>query len=188
MPLTPIFQTAQISLRPFTPEDAPAVHTYLNHPQLTGRRYAPWEFSQDLPLSPAQAEKIIETWSGKEKGFCYAVILNGTQQLIGHAEIDQSWDPHMSNCSLAIAPSFQHQGYGGQALTLLLDYLFDFTIAHNISHWVEDWNTPAQAFVEKFGFQRAGVIHRNSFRGGKFHDAIYYDLLKPEWKERRHAA
>jgi ribosomal-protein-alanine N-acetyltransferase len=185
---TPTFQTEQITLRPFTKEDAPELLAYLNHPDLIGRSYIPWDFSQDLPLTLSQAEKIIEQWSEKEAGFCYAVVLNQSRQLIGHAEVSQSWDPHMSNCAVTIAPPFQRQGYGGQALTLLLDYLYDFTVAHNVSHWIADWNTPAQAFVQKYGFQQAGIIRRNSFRGGKYSDAIYFDLLRPEWKERSHAA
>ncbi len=94
----------------------------------------------------------------------------------------------MPRCSVVIAPAFQQQGYGSQVLTLLLDYLYNFSVAHNISNWIEDWNAPALAFAEKFGFQRAGVIRRNSYRAGKYHDAVVFDLLRPEWKERRHAA
>ena len=39
--LTPVFETNKIQLRPFCPDDAPALHDYLSHPELAGRRYIP---------------------------------------------------------------------------------------------------------------------------------------------------
>ncbi len=73
MPPTPTFHTGQITLRPYIKEDAPELLAILNHPDLTGRRYIPWDFSQDLPLTLAQAEKTIE--SSK----------NGTKKIKGSA-------------------------------------------------------------------------------------------------------
>jgi len=189
MPSTPILQSQEITLRPFTPDDAPALHTYLNHPELSGRRYIHWDFNNTLPLSHAQVLKLIEKWNEKEEGFCYAVIRNEPEPtLIGHVEADWGWDPHMPGFSLVIAPDHQHQGYGSQVLSLLLNYLYDFTIAHNVSTWIEEWNAPALAFTEKHGFTRAGVVRRDAFRHGQFIDAVVVDMLRPEWKERRHAA
>ena len=187
MQVTPTFATTDLLLRPFTKEDIPALHTYLNHPALTGRRYIPWDFSFDLPLSVQQVEKIVDKWLEMEDGFCFAVTHQLDQTIVGHAQVDWGWDAHMPECSVVIAPTQQRKGYGGQVLTLLLDYLYDFTIAHNISNWVSEWNTPALAFVKKYGFTQAGIVRHDEFRAGKFMDSIVFDILRPEWQARQAA-
>jgi RimJ/RimL family protein N-acetyltransferase len=185
---TPVFETERIRLRPFTTEDTPDLRAYLSHPELSGRRYIPWKFDEDLPISPRQAEGIIDSWNEIEDGFCYAIVKQSDGILIGHINVDWGWDPHMPESTVVIDPSHQRQGYGTEALTLALNYLYDFTIAHNISTWVTEWNTPGQAFAEKMGFTNVGKLRRSSYRAGRFYDEFVFDLLRPEWKERRHAA
>ena len=184
----PKFTTEQILLRPFTKEDAPALFEALNHPDLSGRKYIPWEFDDELPLSMDTIDKIIEKWMSKEEGLCYAVIHWESQNIIGHAQTDWDWDPHMPDIIVVIYPEAQRKGYGSQAASLLLDYLVDFTIGHNISTWVEEWNIAGLEFAKKLGFTRVGTMRRDEFRGGQFIDAALFDILRPEWKERRHAA
>ncbi len=184
-----ILQNQHLTLRPFTPEDAPELHRYLNHPGLTGRRYIHWDFDDTLPLTPSQVEKLIAKWNETEDGFCYAVV-NSTPKpvLIGHAEANWGWDPHMPGASVVISPEFQRQGYGSLALAILLNYLFGFTIAHNVSTRIAEWNTPALAFADKHGFSRVGLIRRDDFRHGQFTNSVVVDLLRREWKEGSHAA
>lgn len=184
----PKFMTEQILLRPFTKEDAPALFEALNHPELSGCKYIPWEFDDELPLNMDTIEKIIEKWMGKEDSICYAITLRATQQIIGHASAEWDWDPHMPGAHVVIYPDAQRKGYGSQALSLLLDYLVDFTVGHNISAWVEEWNTAGLEFVKKLGFTRVGTMRRDEFRGGQYVDAALFDILRPEWKERRNAA
>ena len=188
--MTPVpkFSNGVITLRRFTPEDVPDLQSYLNHPDLTGRRYIHWDFSQDLPLTPNQVGSLIDKWNEAEEGATFALVKQEDQALIGHVSSSRGWDPHMPDSTVVIAPAYQRQGYGTQAISLLLDYLFDFTIAHNVSIGIMDWNQPALAFAEAMGFSRAGVLRRESFRGGKFCDEVILDILRPEWKERRHAA
>jgi RimJ/RimL family protein N-acetyltransferase len=188
--MTPVpkFSNAVISLRPFTPDDTPALHSYLNHPDLAGRRYIHWDFSQDLPLPPKQVSSLIDKWNEAEEGVTFAVTRQADGALLGHCSSSWGWDPHMPDCSVVVAPRHQRQGVATQALSLLLDYLFDFTIAHNVSLGIMEWNQPALDFAKKIGFTRVGLLRRESFYGGKFCDEVILDLLRPEWKERRHAA
>lgn len=188
--MTPVpkFSNAAIALRRFTPEDAPNLQNYLNHPGLTGRRYIHWDFSADLPLTPKQINSLIEKWNETEEGVTFAVTRQDDSTLLGHCSTHWGWDPHMPDCSVVIAPEHQRQGVATQALSLLLDYLFDFTIAHNVSLGIMEWNQPALDFAAMLGFTRAGMLRRESFFGGKFCDEVILDILRPEWKERRHAA
>src|SRR3990170_3340382 len=116
MPDDFLFQSSRIALQAFESEDVPALKAYLNHPDLAGRRYIPWGFPSDMPLSNKQVEKILEKWSEQAKAAHLAVILPGKQELIGHAFCDWDWDPHSPGLALVINPVYQRQGYGGEVL------------------------------------------------------------------------
>jgi len=73
MQITPTFSSVLVELRPFKSDDLPALSAYLNHPDLTGRRYIPWDFPNDVPLSEQQVEGVLKKWGEKKKGFVLAV-------------------------------------------------------------------------------------------------------------------
>ncbi len=182
MNISPTFSSKAIELRPFTSDDLPALEAYLNHPEITGRRYIPWEFPDDIPLSQSQVEGILKKWGEKKKGFVLGIILRETGTLIGHAEADWDWDSHYPGIGLAIDPAHQHRGYGTETLNLLLTYLFEHTPAHNVTAGFSDWNEPARKFAAKSGFTESGTIRRDGIRDGAYFDSVIVDILRPEWK------
>jgi len=182
------FKAQDIYLRAFEPEDVMALHTYLNHPGLIGRRYVPWGFSNNLPLSLKQAHAIYEKWSGEDEEAHLAVILNESSELIGHAEMDWSWDSHSPGVSIVIAPGQQRKGYASQVMQLMLRYLFESMPAHNISCWVAEWNQEARAFLKAQDFQESARMRRAGIRQGTFFDMVVADILRSEWEGGLNAA
>jgi RimJ/RimL family protein N-acetyltransferase len=170
-------------LRPFEPEDVLKLEAYLNHPTLAGCRYLPWSFPDYLPLSRQQVTKIVEKWCQAEDGLNLAVVLRDGGNLIGHAECDWEWDPHNPSVSVVIDPAYQRQGFGSQALSLLLAYLYGYTPAHNVSCWIADWNQPALAFAAHHGFRECGRTRRAGIRQGAYFDVVVLDILRAEWQQ-----
>ena len=179
------FQSQRVILRAFEPEDLSSLHTYLNHPDLLGRRYLPWGFPDDAPLSKKKLEAVLEKWGKEEDGFNLAVVLQDTQKVIGHAGCDWGWDLHCPDMTLVIDPVHQRQGYGSEVLHILLNYLYEQTPAHNVSVWMADWNHPARQFAEKYGFRECGQWRRAGLRGGAFFDMVQMDILRAEWLARK---
>lgn len=177
-----LFESARISLRPFEADDAAVLGAYLNHPGLTGRRYVPWAFPELAPLSSKQVQGIIQKWSETERSLALAVVRLEGGEPVGHAECDWGWDPHCPSVSVVIAPDHQRQGYGSEALALLLRYLFEHTPAHVAACWVGDWNRPALLFAAHHGFRQAGRMRRAGIRDSQYYDVIVTDLLRSEWK------
>ncbi|MES0360458.1 MAG: GNAT family protein [Anaerolineales bacterium] len=176
------FQTEQLKLRPFESDDTPALQAYLNHPMLSGRRYIPQGFPEVVPLSTQEVESIIKKWGEEESQAHLAIVSSDKQELIGHAEIAWDWDPHASRVSVVIARPYQRQGHGSQVLSLLLEYLFENTPAHNVSSWMADWNQEARAFAKKNSFKENGHSRREGLHEGKYYDGILVDILRPEWQ------
>jgi RimJ/RimL family protein N-acetyltransferase len=176
------FQTEQIKLRPFEPEDVPALRGYLNHPMLGGRRYLPRGFPDEVPLSTSQVEEIIKSWGEEKREAHLGVELTEKNELIGHVEFEWSWDPMAPWMSVVIARPFQRRGYGTQVTQMITSYLFENTPAYSISGWMASWNKAARSFSKKLGFKESGQPRREGFRMGAYFDGILVDLLRSEFQ------
>ena len=176
-----LFESQELSLRPFEPADLPALRLYLNHPELAGRRYIAWRLPELTPLSAAQVEGFYTQIQQNQEGFTQAVILKESQELIGHAECDWGWDPHCPSVSLVIAPPFQRRGYGSTILQMQLRYLFEFSAAHTVTAWLNSWNMAGLKFFAANGFHDSGRIRRTGIFQGKYCDTCVMDLLRSEW-------
>lgn len=184
--MTSSFQDEKIYLRMFSDADAPVLERYLNHPEMSGRRYIPWRFPGIAPLSSKHVEAILKEWSESEKGFCLAVVTQAHQEVVGHIQADWGWDAHSPHVSVAIAPEHQKQGFGTRALTLVLRYLFEETPAHNLgADWVAEWNQPALNFLNKNGFAQCGTARWVGMHAGRPFNMIVHDLLRREWLARQ---
>lgn len=179
-----LFEGDRVRLRPFEPGDAAALLAYLNRPEMTGRRYVPWDFPDLAPLSRAQADAIVQKWLGADKGVRLAVVPAEADTLIGHIEGDWDWDPLCPSASVAIDPGYQRRGYGSEAMRLLLRYLFEWTPAHTVGCWIADWNDAGLQFSMRLGFQSQGRMRRVGVRQGRSFDVIVSDLLRSEWAAR----
>jgi len=180
--MTDPFRGPHLTLRAFEPEDAEALAGYLNHPDLIGRRQIPWRFSDVTPLSRRQIQAVLESWAGEEKGLPLAIVRAEDGRLIGHAECSWEWDPISAGLSVVIDPAFQRQGYGSEALSLLVRYLFEWTPANAVQCWITGWNEPALRFAARHGFQANGVMRWAGLRQGRPYDTVVADLLRAEWQ------
>jgi RimJ/RimL family protein N-acetyltransferase len=176
------FQGELVRLRSFESADAPAWMEILNHPDLSGRRYLPWQYPAAAPLSERQVAALIDECQSYQHGLRLAVIRLPMQVLVGHLSLDWGWDPHAPDLSLVITPEHQRQGLGSQVLQLALRYLFLETPAYNVgADWVADWNQPAWNFLQKHGFTPCGVVRFAGQHNGQPYRALAADLLRSEW-------
>lgn len=77
------------------------------------------------------------------------------------------------------------EGYGTEALFLLLEFGFDILNLHRIGLDVFEYNVRAIKAYEKLGFKQEGVIREELFYDGKFHDSILMGILQKEFIEKR---
>ena len=77
------------------------------------------------------------------------------------------------------------QGYGGEAVGLLLDFLFDQVNLHRVEMHVYEYNAKAIRCYEKLGFVHEGVERQAHFVDGQYCDALRMAILDREWRERR---
>ena len=74
------------------------------------------------------------------------------------------------------------KGYAGEAVGLLIGYLFAGHAVERITAFTDVDNLPARRVMEGVGFQREGVLRRAMFRDGQWHDIAIYGILRGEQK------
>lgn len=75
------------------------------------------------------------------------------------------------------------QGYGTEAIRLVLDYGFNYMNLHNIKLDVLNVNERAIKCYQKCGFKEAGRIRESKFINGKYYDTIVMDILDNEFSD-----
>lgn len=76
------------------------------------------------------------------------------------------------------------EGYGTDAMRILLRYAFEELNLHRLSLSVFEYNSRAIRSYEKVGFVIEGRVRQFLNRDGRRYDMIFMGLLSDEWKER----
>lgn len=118
---------------------------------------------------------------------CLAICLSGSKQMIGYISLSNI-DYRNSRADwsgLVIGKEHQHQGYGTQALYLLLEYAFEELGLNRVaSSWLAE-NTVALALAKKLGFRQEGVLRDYVYKGGRRRDIILMSVLRTEFEQLR---
>lgn len=82
-------------------------------------------------------------------------------------------------------PTYLGNGYGTEALSLLLEYGFDMLNLNRIGLDVFAFNERAIKAYKKLGFQQEGRIREALFYNGEYHDSIIMGVLRNEFVRDR---
>lgn len=78
---------------------------------------------------------------------------------------------------------YRENGYGTEAIKLVLDFGFNYLNLNNINLNVFEFNKRAIACYKKCGFKEYGRRRQSDFLNGKYYDTIEMDILADEFKE-----
>jgi len=114
---------------------------------------------------------------------CFAIILLKNDELIGNCSIYRENDnARVAELGIFIGDEkFRNNGYGQEALNLLLDYGFNYLNLNSVYLSVFSFNDVAINCYKKIGFKEAGRLRENYFLNGKYYDVVYMDILKREF-------
>ena len=179
MRTTPLLTGEKVHLNAMTKEDANTVQDWLADSQFA-RLY------DALPAMPPTRDTVvsdIEDANNDKNTYSFAVRLRNAATLIGKIELDGIiWVHRYSYISIAIAPQYQAQGYGTEAMLLAIDFAFNELNLHRLFLSVFSYNQPAIALYEKLGFVREGEYREHIRRDGEWHSMCFYGLLHHEWE------
>jgi RimJ/RimL family protein N-acetyltransferase len=81
-------------------------------------------------------------------------------------------------------PDYWGGGYGTDALTLIVDYAFDWLDMHKVWLGTTSANARVMRQMEKVGFALEARSRQESYMDGQWVDGLLYGLLREEWPGR----
>jgi RimJ/RimL family protein N-acetyltransferase len=139
------------------------------------------------PLSAAQVKKKYEKLEKDENKEFYFIIRAGGEsddRALGFARLQWVDLQHGSALlSLGIAaPADRGQGYGADALRLVLRYAFDELGLHRLTVFTAEYNTGGLRFLQRHGFVEEVRRRKAIQRDGRRWDAIGLGLLRADYQ------
>jgi len=163
-------------LSPINPDDA--------------EQYTKWLNDLEVSINTTLASQMVSLLGEKEflkdmsQEQHFAIIERETEQLIGTCGFVTVNQLHQ-NAELGILignKDYWGQGYGTEAINLLVDYGFNILNLHNIKLNVYSFNQRAIKCYKKCGFKEIGRRREARVVAGEKYDVVYMDLLASEFE------
>lgn len=134
-------------------------------------------------MEPAAADRLIQDRELSPSDDSFAIHRLGESDPIGIISLmNISRSKGSADLSIIVGPEeARRQGYGPEAIGLLLDYGFERLGLQRVGLSVFEFNETAILTYQRLGFHKEGRLRQAVEREGILHDAILMSLPKSEW-------
>ena len=173
-------ETDRLVLRRYTRADAAAMYkNWASDAEVTKYLMWPTHTSQEI------SQSIIEEWISQysnENYYHWAVILkdNGVEAIGDIAVADMKEDISMAHIGYCIGRAWWHKGITSEALSAVMDFLFDIVDVNRIEARHDPRNPNSGRVMIKCGMKYEGTMRSSDWNNQGICDACYYALLKSE--------
>jgi ribosomal-protein-alanine N-acetyltransferase len=182
MPGARIEHGERVTLRTVEEEDVPFTQRASANPEI---RY---------PLgSRLGNQEQVEEW-GSESTDRFLVCLDddagpgqpdeGAVRRVGVVSVEDA-DWKRPELGYWLVPEVHGEGYGTEAVALVVEYVFRSYGTPAIGAGAFDFNDASQGLLESLGFSEEGRRRKYMFIDGEHRDMLQYGLLREEWLEQR---
>ena len=172
--------TLRLFLRPIKKADKELLFAYRS--EAKNNKYQGW-----IPNSLDDVDVFIDQLATEintpNSWYQLAIIEKLSNQLIGDIGIhffDNENQQVEIGCTLH--KTFQGKGYATEALTAVIDYLFNELKKHRIIASVDPRNTPSIAMMERLGFRKEAHFKKSLLINNEWVDDMVYATLRNEWR------
>ena len=89
-----------------------------------------------------------------------------------------TWSEFATGAKYYLGYKYWGKGIMSEAVKQICQYVFKNSDIERIFAAPFDYNPTSQRVLEKCGFEREGILRKNGFKNGEFHDMIMYSLIK----------
>lgn len=174
---------ARVRLRPLADDDLALLDEWWSDPQ--------WAVLQQATVRPrpiGSAMEVFRGWSANDTpgavGFSIESLSDGV--FLGHATLfGASLPVRAATLAVIVGPPFVGQGYGSDAVRVLVRYGFDELGLNRIELRTWAYNTRGLRAYLRAGFVEEGRRREAVFHDGAFHDEVLMSMLRREWDQSR---
>lgn len=167
-----------VSLRPFEPGDAGAVHRWFNNPEAT-RTLMEQRDGFSLEEAEAWAQRAMDD-SGEDRK--YAIVVGGYDEPVGFTALYGLFRQTAPELGALIGDDVRGKGVGRRAEALTIAKAFDEFGAHRIYGRIPAYNDAAKRVVTSLGWRHEGTMRRHLRRDGGLADCEVWGVLPDEFR------
>ncbi len=180
---TKTIRTERLTLRRFTPADAPAMfENWASDPRVT--RFLSWTPHESVEVTGA----ILKDWCAlyRNPAYYHWVIVYEGQPVGGISVVRQSDKNAWAELGYCIGARWWGLGLTAEAVRGVMDYLFSDIGFHRIAiHHAVD-NPASGRVADKCGMVFEGILRGESRApSGEFWDIAVHSILREEWEARQ---
>ena len=173
-------ETERLILRPFIPEDAPAMyHNWASDPEVT--KYLTWPTHSSLDVS----RWVVNDWVshyGENAYYQWAIVPTDLGEPIGSiAAVQVNDDAQWVEIGYCIGKSWWHRGIVTEALGAVIAFFFDEVGMGRIQARHDPRNPNSGAVMIKCGMTYEGTLRRADRNNQGICDAAIYGILREEY-------
>lgn len=173
-------RTERLLLRPFTPADHAALHSWQSHPDvvryLYGGTRTPEETAESLAL------KCSVTWPAKA-GDHLALAVERDGEVIGEVVLKWHSEEHrQGEIGYIFHPDHRGRGYATEASRVVLRLAFENLGLHRVTASCDARNEASWRVMERLGMRREAHFRHNEWFKGGWGDEFVYAVLEDEWR------
>lgn len=176
--------TKRLLIRNFAASDLEAFLAYRNDPEVA--KYQGWSIPYLREKGEAFIAEMKDAHAPKQGQWMQlALESKDTGVLIGDvAFCIKDEDMRQAVIGFTIAFAYWQIGFATEALTALLDYLFEDIDLHRVTADCDTKNIASWKTLEKLGFRREAHFVESLLIGNEYTSEYFYALLQREWRER----
>ena len=176
---TKTIETPRLLLRRFTIEDAEDMYeNWASDPEVT--RYLTWPTHTDVEITRA----LLEDWVAKYADgafFNWAIGLKSTGRVIGNISVVHlREDIDEAVIGYCLSRAYWGQGIMPEALTAVMDYLFDAAGMNRIAAYHDSNNPKSGRVMQKAGMKREGTLRAADRNNQGICDKVLYAMLRSD--------
>jgi len=177
--------TQRLIIRNFTDSDLESFLAYRNDPAVA--KYQGWSLPYPREKAEAFIAEVKDIHAPKQGEWLQlALELKETGEMIGDAAFCiKEEDMRQAIIGFTIASAFWRKGYAAEALSALLDYLFEDIDLHRIVADCDAENIGSWKTLEKLGFRREAHFVESLLFDNEYTSEYYYGMLQREWRARK---
>lgn len=178
----PTINLGNVTLRDMRMSDNIAYYEYLNNPMVSQ-----YLSDEDIPRDEKEALDCVKAWGSlfyNKQGIFWTIADTQTDKLIGSIGLS-SWNflNRRAEISYDLAEDYWGRGIATKAISNVLKIAFNEMMLYRIEARTMEKNTTSQHILNKFKFQKEGVLRGYRIIRGKPEDIYMYSLIRTDYPE-----
>lgn len=168
----------RIILRPVEQADAGWIQKWSNDPEIRGLT------GEVSPSSSTGTIEYIQKLNNGTDRVWFMIVIKETGRVIGETGLLRMFHPwRTTDLSIIIGEKDAWgNGYGTEAIQLLMDYAFGYLNFHRISIGVVGFNKKALEFYKRIGFKEEGIQRDGYYYNYQYSDFVMMSILENEFR------